>query len=103
MGAPKRDEEMLKPQIEALERRYGKDGRIKVVRVFGDGDESAGEIKGRIEKSMLEKYLGDARQTGTKVFVCGPEGMQKAVVGNGWSVGGWLGELGWKKEQVTVF
>ncbi|KAI9724625.1 MAG: hypothetical protein M1828_003649 [Chrysothrix sp. TS-e1954] len=103
MGAPKRDEEMLKPEIEQLEKTYSSEGRFKVVRVFGDGDTKAGEMQGKITKDVLETYLPKAENEATKLYLCGPEGMQQAVVGKGRGIGGWLGEMGWKKDQVTVF
>lgn len=61
--------------------------------------------KGYVDKKALEKVVQQCEagrfgdEQGTKVFFCGPPGMQEAIAGKK----GVLGELGVVKKQIHIF
>lgn len=101
---------VLRGELEGLVGRAG--GRVGVTVVCGEGLDGEGEGKGlrwgrgRVTRELLGEVVGEGRaREGEMVFVCGPPGMEEALVrregrGKGKGI---LEELGYAKEQVHRF
>jgi cytochrome-b5 reductase len=102
---------VLRSELEDLQRRSG--GRLRVtICVSGDREEDRASLlssssslssdamrfrRGYVDEDILGEIVGIAKQSGrwgddkgTKVWLCGPEAMEKSLVGRG----GILAELG---------
>lgn len=92
------DEDLLfRKEFGEWESKFG--GRFKVVYAVSKAEvEGKGVRKGYVTRELLEEVL-EAPKKDTKVFVCGPPGMEKALAGKG----GILAELGYGKDQVHRF
>ncbi|KAG4421148.1 hypothetical protein IFR04_005668 [Cadophora malorum] len=94
---------LFQKEFEELEGNYG--DRFKAVYTVSRPGEGSPFRKGYVTKELLEQVTGLAGEE-SKVFVCGPPAMEKALLGGSSSrrgKGGVLEELGYRKEQVHQF
>ncbi|KAN0095778.1 NADH-cytochrome b5 reductase-like protein [Hyaloscypha variabilis] len=95
---------LFKEEFEEFEGKFG--DRFKAVyTVSRPGDDSPFR-KGYVTKEMLEEVIGHAGKEKTKVFVCGPATMEKALLRRSLfrsGEGGILEQLGYRKDQVHRF
>ncbi|CAO2649666.1 Nn.00g070510.m01.CDS01 [Neocucurbitaria sp. VM-36] len=77
-------------------------GRFKAIYVVSHPNNSSNSRKGRVSESLLRETMNDTDEQPTKVFVCGPPGMETSLLG-GRSEVGILGQLGFQKEQIYKF
>ncbi|KAG9230145.1 putative NADH-cytochrome B5 reductase [Amylocarpus encephaloides] len=76
--------------------------RFKVLYTVTSPSKGSPYLKGRMTKELLKQVMGEERSG--KVFVCGPPGLEKALMGDGrGKFGGILGELGYEKGEVYKF
>ncbi|KAF5863295.1 hypothetical protein ETB97_010293 [Aspergillus alliaceus] len=96
---------VLKNELDAFERKFP--DRFKVVYTVSDPGEGSPFPKGKITKELLERELVGAKDSkGTKVFLCGPPGMEASVAGTKgrfFGQAGILEEMGYSKEQIQKF
>lgn len=87
-------------------------GRFKAVYVVATPDAGSPHQKGFVTKKILEGAglsAADEKNKGTKVMVCGPPPMEKALKGSkgfgpfGSTKGGVLAELGYTPDQIHSF
>lgn len=90
---------LLKDQFEAWEKQFP--GRFRVNYIVSKPSEDSPYPKGYVTKELLNKVVGPVN-TNSRVFVCGPPGMESALVGS-WKQKGILEELGYRKDQVHKF
>lgn len=91
----------LHSEFSELEQKYP--GRFKAVYVVATPDAGSPHAKGFVTKALLEGAgLSPAaeKNKGTKVLVCGPPPMEKALKAKNTGV---LAELGYTKDQVYSF
>ena len=75
----------------------GKEERCRVLHTLSQPQEGWAGGKGRVGKEVLEREVGKCRKGGEElVLICGPEALEK-------SVHGFLGELGWRDEDLLFF
>ncbi|KAF9699702.1 hypothetical protein EKO04_002528 [Ascochyta lentis] len=91
---------LLRKEFDGLQREFP--AKFKAVYAVSQPAEGSSSRKGRVTKQLLEEVARPSLVGDGKVFVCGPPAMEKALVGD-WKVGGILGELGYRKDQVHVF
>jgi cytochrome-b5 reductase len=75
--------------------------RFKVVYTVSNPGPNSPFPKGYVTKELLENLVG--KKGSEKVFVCGPPGLEKALMGGRGNQGGILNELGFEKEQIYKF
>ncbi|MCJ1309793.1 NADH-cytochrome b5 reductase [Agyrium rufum] len=98
---------LLKREFEELENTYPQ--RFRAFYVLDNPPERWMQPKGHVTKELLKTVLPEAKEEGTKIFVCGPPGMYKAVSGAKKSpsdqgeLAGMLKDLGYTKDQVYKF
>lgn len=99
---------LLKREFEDLENKFPQ--RFRAFYLLDNPPESwTGGAKGHITKDLLKQVLPGPDGTNTKVFVCGPPGLYKAIAGPKKSPSdqgellGYLSELGYSKDQVYKF
>jgi cytochrome-b5 reductase len=88
----------LKDEFNALEKKFP--GRFKVIYVVATPDAGSPYQKGFVTKQVLESAglsPTSEKNTGTKVLLCGPPPMEKALKGTV------LKELGYTKDQIHSF
>ena len=86
---------MCRKEIEGLVR--GNEERCRVLHALSRPSEGWTGLRGRVSKELLEREVGRCRGDGEElVLVCGPEFLEK-------SVHGFLGELGWKDDDLLFF
>lgn len=87
----------LKDEFDALEKKYP--GRVKTVYVVATPEAGSPYQKGFVTKQILEGagLSPSEKNKDTKVLVCGPPPMEKALKG------GVLAELGYDKKQIFSF
>ncbi|KAK0620441.1 hypothetical protein B0T14DRAFT_432144 [Immersiella caudata] len=91
----------LKDQFAALEKQYP--GRFKATYVVATPDAKSPYQKGFVTKQVLEKLgLTAAQNKGTKVLVCGPPPMEKALKGTK-AAPGILGEVGYTAADIHTY
>ncbi len=106
-GNVKEEDILLKKEFEELENTYPQ--RFRAFYVLDDPPEAWSGGSGFITKELLKTVLPEPKEEGTKVFVCGPPGMYKAISGAKKSpqdqgeLAGILKELGYSKDQVFKF
>lgn len=110
VGANAERDVLLEEELGELRARFP--GRLRTVvtvsRPTGDNekkkDGGAGYREGYVTKELLEEvFAGDDGGAGvTKVFVCGPPGMERALVGSR-SAPGILEQVGFEKSQIQKF
>ncbi len=97
----------LREEFSALERRFP--GRFRAVYAISHPEPGSPYPKGYVTKQVLDEAglgAGAAENKDTKVFVCGPPAMEKALAGAkgfGGSKSGILAELGYTSAQVHKF
>lgn len=94
---------LLREELEKLKRRFpDRFGYLYTVsHLKGDGEgEASGLRKGYVTEELLRQVV--KKTDGSHVFVCGPPGMEEALVGSKASQG-ILGRLGFEKDQVYKF
>lgn len=98
----------LRDQLAKLEESYP--GRLKTVYVVAQPDAQSPHQRGYVTRKVLEQAgVSAAAETSkdTKVFLCGPPAMEKALKGTkGWVGGGKKGvlqELGYTADQIYSF
>ncbi|KAK1780232.1 hypothetical protein QBC45DRAFT_115007 [Copromyces sp. CBS 386.78] len=98
----------LRDQLAKLEESYP--GRLRTVYVVSQPSAQSPHQKGYVNRQVLEQVgLGGAgvESNGTKVLLCGPPAMEKALKGTkGWVGGGKKGvlqELGYTQDQIYSF
>ncbi len=96
---------LLRKEFQEFESKYG--DRFKAVYTVSRPGDRSPFRKGYVTKELVEQVSGRVTEgENTKVFVCGPPAMEKALLGGAsWKggKGGILEELGYKKEQVHQF
>ncbi|KAI9039849.1 cytochrome b5 reductase family protein [Aspergillus affinis] len=92
---------LLREELEDFKRRFP--GRFDFVYTVTHGEEGSSLRKGRVTEELLREVTREGRGRNTKVFVCGPSGMEEALVGSRISGEGILGKLGFKNDQVYKF
>jgi cytochrome-b5 reductase len=98
---------LLKHELEDLENTYPQ--RFRAFYLLDKPPEGWAGGKGFITKELLKTVLPEPKEENTKIFVCGPPGLYKAVSGAKKSpadqgeLTGILKELGYKQEQVYKF
>ncbi|KAH7182461.1 uncharacterized protein B0J16DRAFT_343726 [Fusarium flagelliforme] len=98
-GANSDEDVLLRKELDGIAKEFP--DRFKVKYTVSKTEEGSGLRRGRVDGEFLKEVLGEEREG--KVFVCGPKGMEDALVG-GWGRGtGILGELGFKKSQIHKF
>ncbi|PYI16447.1 ferredoxin reductase-like protein [Aspergillus japonicus CBS 114.51] len=91
---------VLREELEAFVRRFPE--RLRVVYTVSRGREGKGEVReGRIDEALLRENLLN-NEGRVKVFVSGPPGMEKALIG-GKGEEGVLQKLGFGREQIHQF
>lgn len=103
------DEDLfLANEFNAMQAKYP--GRVKVVYVVAQPSASSPHPNGFVTKQILEAAgvsPANEKNKDTKVLVCGPPPMEKALKGTkslfGGVQGGVLAELGYKPDQVFSF
>ncbi|KAK3687591.1 ferredoxin reductase-like protein [Podospora appendiculata] len=98
----------LGDEFSALEKKFP--GRFKAVYVVSSPDARSPHTKGYVTRQVLEKAGLSAsleKNLDTKVLVCGPPPMEKALKGTksfvGGAKGGVLAELGYTPDQIYSF
>ncbi|PHH87984.1 hypothetical protein CDD83_8146 [Cordyceps sp. RAO-2017] len=94
------DDILLKDELDRFEREYP--DRFKATYVVGKSRSGSPFRKGQITAELLRELLSPPAHGETKIFVCGPPGLETALVG-GWTTSGILNQLGYLKGQVHVF
>lgn len=98
---------LLKKQFDELENTYPQ--RFRAFYVLDKAPKSWQGASGYISKDLLKTVLPEPKQANTKIFVCGPPGLMKAISGDKVSpkdqgeVTGILKELGYNSEHVYKF
>ncbi len=98
---------LLKQQLADLENTYPQ--RFRAFYVLDNPPKEWSGGKGYITKELLKTVLPEPKTENTKVFVCGPPGLMKAISGPKKSpqdqgeLSGILKELGYSPEQVYKF
>lgn len=100
-GANSDEDVLLKKELDGFAREYP--DRFEVKYTVSNPKEGSSLRKGRVDKALLEEALvkKGVVESDTKVFVCGPKGMENALVGGFGQ--GVLGELGFRKDQIHKF
>lgn len=101
------DTKILKQELEELENKAGKE-RFQVVYTVAKGAQGNGEkFRSGFVTEALVRELAAPPTGSTKVMVCGPPGMEEALLGK---KGPWFGRgegilarLGYRKEQIHQF
>ncbi|KAH7412919.1 NADH-cytochrome b5 reductase-like protein [Cadophora sp. MPI-SDFR-AT-0126] len=94
---------LFRKEFEELERTFGE--RFKAVYTVSKPSVGSPFRKGYVTKELLEQVTGRAGEE-SRVFVCGPPAMEKALLGGSSfskGKGGVLEELGYRKDQVHQF
>ncbi|PLB50040.1 ferredoxin reductase-like protein [Aspergillus steynii IBT 23096] len=91
---------LLREELEGFKRRFP-DRFGFVYTVSRGGGLGEGVRKGHVTEELLREVIGE-KKGDAKVFVCGPPGMEEALVGSRKGEG-ILGRLGFAKEQVYRF
>jgi cytochrome-b5 reductase len=97
-GVNSDDDVLLRKELEDFAREFP--DRFQVKYTVSKPKEGSELRRGRIDRELLEEVLPKGTQD-TKVFVCGPPGMEDALVGKRGE--GVLGQLGFKKNQIHKF
>lgn len=93
---------LLKSEFQDFERRFP--DRFKVVYTVSNPVPGSPYAKGYVTKELLSKVArATPDKADTKVFVCGPPGMENALLGSRKQPGGILAELGYTKDQIHKF
>jgi cytochrome-b5 reductase len=94
---------LLRKEFEKFEQKFP--GRFKAVYTVSNPSEGSPFRKGYVTKALLEEVSEEAQMEDTKVFVCGPPAMEKALLGGRGPLkgSGVLEQLGYKKEQMHNF
>ncbi|KAK1140167.1 hypothetical protein N8T08_010646 [Aspergillus melleus] len=107
-GANTAQDLVLKKELDTLQRRFA--DRLQMHYLVSEAEPSVGEAGNkdvsygaRVTTSRLQQFFGAKRQGGEKVFVCGPPGIENALVGGKANGRGILEELGFEKDQIHVF
>ncbi|KAK8185475.1 ferredoxin reductase-like protein [Phyllosticta capitalensis] len=99
-GVNNERELFLRDELAALQRRFP--DRLRVVYAVSNPLPGSPHAAGRVTREVLEKAGLGRPERSTKLFLCGPPAMEKAV-GGSWNFGakdGILRELGYEKGQV---
>lgn len=104
LGVNSEKELLLREELENYQKKFP--DRFAYSFVVSDlEEEKDGLRKGHIDEGVLKELVGKVEED-TKVFVCGPEPMMKALIGQdyktAWS-GGVLPRMGIAKERVHRF
>ncbi|KAI0408365.1 oxidoreductase NAD-binding domain-containing protein [Xylaria palmicola] len=92
---------LLKSEFEDFERRFP--SRFKAVYTVSNPVPGSPYPRGYVTRELLSKVMTTTPETkNSKVFVCGPPGMENALVGTR-KQPGILGELGYTKDQIYQF
>ncbi|RAK91172.1 ferredoxin reductase-like protein [Aspergillus costaricaensis CBS 115574] len=107
-GANTAQDLVLKKELDILQQRFA--DRLQMHYLVSEAGPSTGEADNkdvsygaRVNTSRLRQLFGVRREGDEKVFVCGPPGMEKALVGGKSCGRGILEELGFQKDQVHIF
>jgi cytochrome-b5 reductase len=104
-GVNSDEDVLLKKEFDDFEEQFP--GRFKAIYTVSKPVESSPFRKGYITEALLEAVTVDPREENTKIFVCGPPAMEKALLGTrGFlnnSDGGILQRLGYRKDQIHQF
>jgi len=98
---------LLKREFEDLENEYPQ--RFRAFYVLDNPPDGWTQGKGFVTKELLKTVLPEPKVENTKIFVCGPPGMYKAISGvkkspsDQGELDGILKELGYSKDQVYKF
>ncbi|KAI6760502.1 hypothetical protein HG530_009362 [Fusarium avenaceum] len=92
------DDVLLRKELDDFAREFP--DRFQVKYTVSKPKEGSEMRRGRIDRELLEEVLPKGVQD-TKVFVCGPPGMEDALVGKKGE--GVLGQLGFTKNQIHKF
>ena len=98
---------LLKQEFQDLENTYP--NRFRAFYVLHEAPENWQGGKGFITQELLKTVLPEPKEQDTKIFVCGPPGLYKAISGTKNSpqdqgeLSGYLKELGYSKDQVYKF
>lgn len=92
---------LLREELEDYKKRFP--GRFDFVYTVTQKEEGSSLRQGRVTEELLREVTQEATGKDTKVFVCGPPGMEEALAGAKGSGGGILGRLGFTKDQVYRF
>lgn len=87
---------LLREELDALEKRFP--GRFRAVYTASEPVEGSALRKGYVTQELLDEVLTGKRE-GSKVFICGPPAMERALTGKS----GVLEQLGYKKDQIHKF
>ena len=91
---------LLRKEFRDFEERFP--GRFKAVYTVSNPSDGSPFRKGYVTKELLEEIGVGGENRDTKVFVCGPPAMEKALVGAR-KQGGVLEQLGYRKDQIHTF
>jgi cytochrome-b5 reductase len=91
---------LLRKEFKDFEQRFS--GRFKAVYTVSNPTDGSSFRKGYVTKELLEEIGVRGEKNDTKVFVCGPPAMEKALVGAR-KQGGVLEQLGYRKDQIHTF
>lgn len=90
---------LLRKEFESFEAKYP--GRFRAVYTVSKPEEdSHGFRTGYVGQQLLEEVLPKGDKG--RVYVCGPPGMEKSLVG-GFGKKGLLEEMGWQKQDILKF
>lgn len=93
------DDILLKSEFDKLQEE--KSDKFRVTYLVSEGEGSEAVAKGRIDSGTVQAAMPEKKDwSSTKVLVCGPEGMVKAVAGSSSSI---LQQLGVKDGQIKKF
>ncbi|KAI1173493.1 hypothetical protein F4777DRAFT_557519 [Nemania sp. FL0916] len=92
---------LLKSEFEDFERRFP--NRFKAIYTVSQLPPGSPHNEGHVTKELLSKVMTTTPEAAkVKVFVCGPPGLETALLGNR-KKSGILKELGYTKEQIYTF
>lgn len=107
-GVNSEEDVLLRKEFEEFEQQFGRDRFRAVYTISKGGEKLDGERfrKGYVTEQLLKEVAAPASESNTKVMVCGPPGLEEALLGKkGW-VGreeGILAKLGYRKDQIHQF
>ncbi|KAL5051341.1 hypothetical protein BDW71DRAFT_193742 [Aspergillus fruticulosus] len=98
---------LLGTEFDAYKRAHPEriDVHCAVSQPSGDFKPAPGVRSGYVTKEVLAEVMGGPDEADTKIFVCGPPAMEKALVGSGFGKGqpGILEQLGYSKDKIHRF
>lgn len=90
---------LFEEEFQEYEKKFP--GRFRAVYTVSEGAEGSKHAKGRVTEALLRETAPEAGAD-TMAFVCGPPGMEEALLGKGREMG-ILERMGYSKKQIYKF